>query len=57
MAIWREAGPKREVTSVTARQISPQVVEVISEAKLPAGSSTYRNVYTIYGNGEIEVAD
>ena len=55
LGVWREAGPRRTVKSVAAEQPSPGVVRVTSEATLPAGSSPYRNVYTVRGDGAIEV--
>jgi beta-galactosidase len=54
-AVWREAGPGRTVTSVTAEQVRPQVVRVTALANLPAGGATWRAVYTIYGSGAVEV--
>jgi beta-galactosidase len=53
--LWRDAGPERSVTSVEASQIQPNIIQVTAEASLPAGKSRYRNIYTIYGNGEILV--
>lgn len=53
--IWRDAGAKRTVQAVKAEQPNPQIVKVTATAALPAGGSTVRNVYSIYGNGEIEV--
>lgn len=53
--VWRDAGQKRMVKEVKAEQVNPQTVRVTTVAGLPAGNSTVRHVYTIYGNGEIEV--
>lgn len=53
--IWKNAGQERTINSVTAKQINPQTVRVVSEATLPAGNSAYRNVYTVSGNGVIEI--
>ncbi len=53
--LWRDAGPGRSVTSASALQIEPQVIKVTAESKIPAGKSRYRNIYTIYGDGEIIV--
>ncbi|MCI0489008.1 MAG: beta-galactosidase small subunit, partial [Blastocatellia bacterium] len=53
--VWRDAGPGRTITSVKAEQSEVQVVKVTALATLPAGDSGYSNVYTVYGNGEIEV--
>ena len=53
--IWREAAAKRTVTGIQGEQIGPQSARVTVDASLPAGTSTVRNDYTIYGNGEIQV--
>jgi beta-galactosidase len=53
--IWREAAARRTINEVKAEQLNPQMVRVTAVASLPAGGSTVRNIYTIYGNGEIEV--
>ncbi len=53
--VWREAGPRRTVTSVTAERLASQAVQVTALATLPAGNSAYRNTYTVYGDGRIEV--
>jgi len=55
LAVWRDAGPGRKVTSVRAEQTSPGVVRVTALSTLPAGSSAYRNVYNVYGDGSVEV--
>jgi beta-galactosidase len=53
---WRDAGQQRVVTSVTTQQVSPQVVKIIALAIVPVGGdSTYGNIYTISGDGSIEV--
>ena len=54
--VWREAGPKRQVTSVEAEQLESQLVRITAEATLPAGDGTeYRTTYSIYGSGDIVV--
>jgi beta-galactosidase len=55
LGVWRDAGPARKVTEVTAEQPTPRTVKITALAKLPAGDSTYRNVYAVYGDGSIEV--
>lgn len=55
LGLWRNAGSERAVSNVTAEQLNPQTVKVTALATLPAGSSVYRNVYIISGNGEIEI--
>jgi beta-galactosidase len=53
--VWKNAGPKRTVTKVTAEQINDQTVRIAAKAKLPAGDSNYENIYTIYGGGDVLV--
>ena len=55
LAIWREAGTRRKVTSIKARQVSTQLIEITSEASIPAGNSSLKNIYKIFGDGEIQV--
>jgi beta-galactosidase len=55
LRIWREAGPGRKLTEVSAEQISPQSVRVTALFALPAGSSRYRTVYTVHADGRVEV--
>jgi beta-galactosidase len=56
LGAWRNAGPNRIVKAVKAEQLKPQVVRVIAEATIPVGrNSTYKTIYTIYGNGDIMV--
>ncbi len=53
--VWKNAGPERTVTKVTAEQINDQVVRITAQAELPAGDSDYSNTYTIYGRGDVIV--
>jgi beta-galactosidase len=55
LRVWRDAGDGRKVTNMTAEQISPHSVRVAAHFALPAGSSSYRIVYTINGDGKVEV--
>jgi len=55
LAIWREAGQKRRVKNITAKQISPQLIEIITDTSIPSANSSLKNVYKVYGNGEIQV--
>ncbi|HEV2763473.1 MAG TPA: beta-galactosidase domain 4-containing protein, partial [Pyrinomonadaceae bacterium] len=55
LAVWRDAGARRSVEGVASEQLSPQAVRVTARSTLPAGSSEYRNVYTVYGDGSVEV--
>ncbi|MDT5263341.1 MAG: beta-galactosidase [Acidobacteriota bacterium] len=55
LRVWRDAGARRTVGGVTAEQTTPQVVRVNVFSTLPAGDSQYRNTYTVFGDGSIEV--
>jgi beta-galactosidase len=55
LGYWRDAAPRRTVNAVKAEQAAPQVVRVTATSTLPAGASLYRNTYTVYGDGSIEV--
>jgi len=55
LALWREAGPKRAVNSVTAKQISDKEIQIRVEATLPAGNSPYTTTYTVYGSADVIV--
>ena len=48
--LWRHAGQYREVTKVTAEQLSPQVVRVAVDAILPVGQTEYRTVEMFRGS-------
>lgn len=52
---WHDAAARRTVTVVRAQQMSQQAVEVTAEATLPVGPSLYSNIYTIRGDGSIEI--
>ena len=54
-AIWKIAAVARETTSVEGVQVSPNVVKVTAVSTLPAGKSTQQYVYTIYGDGSVDV--
>lgn len=53
--IWKNAGQKRTVNSVTAVQVNPQVVKINVAATLPAEQSQYTATYTIHGSGDIVI--
>ena len=55
LAEWEHAGENRRVTSVTAELVAEQAVRIAVEGILPVGSSTFSNVYTVYGNGDVHV--
>jgi beta-galactosidase len=53
--VWKQAGQKRTVNSVSAVQVNPQVVKISVDASLPAEQSEYTANYTIYGSGDVVV--
>lgn len=55
--IWELASLHRSTASngIKAEQISPGVVRISAIAKLAAGDATQTNIYTIRGDGSIEV--
>jgi beta-galactosidase len=53
--VWRDAGPNRKVTDISAEQISSNSLRITARAELPAGKSTYRVVYTVYGDGSVDI--
>jgi len=55
LSVWRQAGPGRTVNKVVAKQLHSQAVEITVESSLPAGGCGYRNVYTVYGSGDVVV--
>ena len=55
LGVWKGAGEGRVVGLVQSRRLGPAAVEIISESKIPAGNSPYKNTCTIFGNGEIEI--
>ena len=53
--IWQLAAAHRMMTSVKGEQVSASIVKVTAVSTLSAGNSTQSYVYTIYGDGAIEV--
>lgn len=54
-AIWQDAAASRTVTSVKSEQVAPGIVKVTSAASVSAGNSAQQNVYTVHGDGTIDV--
>jgi len=55
--IWREAGARRTVDKVTAKQINPREIQIDVASTLPAGGSKYHTTYIIYGSGDIIITN
>ena len=54
-AIWKNASSQRKLTDLKSEQVQSNIVRVSATATLPAGNSVQTNVYTIYGDGSVEV--
>jgi beta-galactosidase len=53
--IWKLAAVNRGPATVKAEQVSPTTVRVTAASTLPAGHSTQSYVYTINGDGSVEI--
>jgi len=53
--VWELAASHRWTKSVKGEQVSPNIVKITAESVLPVGKSTQSYVYTIYGDGSIDV--
>ncbi|MFI5662612.1 glycoside hydrolase family 2 TIM barrel-domain containing protein [Streptomyces sp. NPDC051684] len=55
---WRDAGARRKVTGVSVRDLDGHAVEITVKGTLPTTTeSTYGTTYTVFGNGDIKVAN
>jgi beta-galactosidase len=52
---WHNAGPNRSVTSVKVNRKEHHLARITVNGTLPVGKSTYKTIYTIYGNGIVNV--
>ena len=55
IGIWKEAAANEVSTGVTVEQVSAQSVQVTVNSELQSINSKYKNIYTIYGNGQVVV--
>jgi beta-galactosidase len=57
LGVWKTASRDRTVKSVTAEQVKPQVVRILTHVVLPAGigDTDYYHTYTIYGSGDVVI--
>jgi len=53
--VWQLAAIHRVTTSVKGEQPAPNVVKITATSNLPAGGAKQDYVYTIYGDGSVEV--
>ncbi len=54
-SVWRTAGAGRVVSSIDLQQPNSSEVRIQVDCLLPAGKSDLTIVYSIYGNGDIDV--
>ncbi len=53
---WKQAGPGRKVSGVSVTQPDPKMAVITVKGTLPVGESTWKTVYTVYGNGAVKVS-
>jgi beta-galactosidase len=53
--IWALAALTRGLATVKAEQVSSNTVKVTATSTLPAGQSTQSYVYTVFGDGSVEI--
>jgi len=52
---WKKAASIRKVKGVSVDKLSPGVVRITVNTRIPRGKSLLETVYTVYGNGDIVV--
>jgi beta-galactosidase len=55
-APWREASREWEIVETTLERHGPGEIEFRARGRLPAVESSHEIVYTVFGNGEVEIA-
>lgn len=53
---WQQAAANREVVNTQLTRLSDGRVKITIDGKFPVGETTYQTVYTISGNGAVQVA-
>jgi beta-galactosidase len=53
--VWWQAGQQRVLRSLKGERAGEKAARVTAEFVLPAGGAAYKNVYTVYGSGDIVV--
>jgi beta-galactosidase len=56
-AIWRRAGAERKISVVSIQEISASQIEITVNSFLNPEGTTFSSIYTIFGSGEIELAN
>ncbi len=52
---WKKAGEQRKLIEILYRQLFANVIEITVESKVRYGAEPLKTVYTVYGNGELDV--
>jgi len=52
---WENASEDMKISEVRPRRISQSEIEILVDAVLPVGNSTFSQIYTIKGNGNIHI--
>jgi len=55
LSVWRDAGERRDVWTVSFEQVTPALIKVAVKALLPAGGSRYFTTMLIHGSGDVIV--
>ncbi len=56
LGAWREAGANRDILSVQAKQVQPQMARITVDGTIPVGTATKLVItYEIFGTGDIVV--
>ncbi|HYG81046.1 MAG TPA: glycoside hydrolase family 2 TIM barrel-domain containing protein, partial [Pyrinomonadaceae bacterium] len=55
LGVWRTAAQERKVTSVKVERLGPNSARVTAEAMMASAGSQTSTVFTVYGDGTIEV--
>lgn len=54
-AVWRTAGKERQIARVALQAINDRQLKITVESVFAAAQSAMTTIYTIFGNGEVEV--
>ncbi len=53
--VWKTASSKRKVSSVNAKQLEDQVVQITANVDVAGGGGSLVSSYLVYGNGDVEI--
>ncbi|HUX44723.1 MAG TPA: glycoside hydrolase family 2 TIM barrel-domain containing protein [Terracidiphilus sp.] len=55
LGVWELAAAHRFVTRLKGEQVAANIVRITAESRLAAGNATQSYIYTIYGDGSVDV--